>query len=88
MPLWPKHRELKWKLTLVCSDMDRPRDWHPTIVDIQLLRLGQFVIAAVPGEFTTMAGRRLVEGLKSESLAQGLTENSEVGQQQFSSRCL
>ncbi len=27
-------------------------------MDVSLLRLGNFVIAAVPGEFTTMAGRR------------------------------
>ena len=28
-------------------------------MDISILRMGNFVILAVPGEFTTMAGRRL-----------------------------
>ena len=32
---------------------------QPSIVDVQILRVGQLVILCVPGEFTTMAGRRL-----------------------------
>jgi len=32
---------------------------QPSIVDVQILRVGQFVILCVPGEMTTMAGRRL-----------------------------
>jgi hypothetical protein len=32
---------------------------QPSIVDIQILRAGQLVILCVPGEFTTMSGRRL-----------------------------
>ena len=31
------------------------------IVETQLLRIGQIIIVAVPGELTTMAGRRLRE---------------------------
>jgi len=38
--------------------MDEPWAWHPNIVDVQLFRLGDFFIAPVPGEMTTMAGRR------------------------------
>uniref|UniRef100_H2YR11 Neutral ceramidase n=1 Tax=Ciona savignyi TaxID=51511 RepID=H2YR11_CIOSA len=48
--------------------MDKPYDWHPTIVDIQVLRIGQLLIAAVPGEYTTMAGRRLKERLYNEAV--------------------
>lgn len=36
-----------------------PYAWQPDIVDIQMMRVGQFVVLVVPGEFTTMAGRRL-----------------------------
>jgi len=36
-----------------------PHAWQPDIVDIQLVVLGDLVIIAVPGEFSTMAGRRL-----------------------------
>ncbi|CAL8468077.1 g7616 [Coccomyxa elongata] len=40
-----------------------PYEWQPAIVDIQILRVGQLVILCVPGEFTTMAGRRLREAI-------------------------
>jgi hypothetical protein len=34
--------------------------WQPEIVDLQLLQLGSnFVIIALPGEFTTMSARRV-----------------------------
>jgi neutral ceramidase len=33
--------------------------WTPNILPIQLVRIGDLVIIAVPGEFTTMSGRRL-----------------------------
>ena len=34
-----------------------PYRWHPDIIDTQMLQVGNIIIAAVPGEFTTMAGR-------------------------------
>ncbi|XP_069836426.1 putative neutral ceramidase C [Dendropsophus ebraccatus] len=40
--------------------------WHPTIVDIQMITVGSLAILAVPGEFTTMSGRRLREAVKKE----------------------
>uniref|UniRef100_H2ZAL1 Neutral ceramidase n=1 Tax=Ciona savignyi TaxID=51511 RepID=H2ZAL1_CIOSA len=52
--------------------MDRPYAWHPTIVDVQMLRLGQLIIIAVPGEFTTMAGRRIKESVQNEAKAHGI----------------
>ena len=36
----------------------RPYSWSPNIVDIQLLRAGPLIIIVVPGEATTMSGRR------------------------------
>jgi neutral ceramidase len=44
-------------------------------VETQILRIGQFVIAAVPGEFTTMAGRRLRDALNSEATNNGGPSN-------------
>ena len=58
--------------------MDKPYQWHPEIVDLQLLRIGQLVIAAVPGEFSTMAGRRLREMIENESEGLGMAENPKV----------
>lgn len=37
---------------------------QPAIVEIQILRVGQLVILCVPGELTTMAGRRLREAVQ------------------------
>eukprot|EP01052_Picozoa_sp_SAG31_P000190 SAG31_NODE_6_length_43291_cov_191.503496_4_plen_652_part_00 len=54
--------------------MDRPWKWHPDIVDVQLFRIGNFVIAGVPGEFTTMSGRRLREALEISLRKQGVEE--------------
>uniref|UniRef100_H2YVZ6 Neutral ceramidase n=1 Tax=Ciona savignyi TaxID=51511 RepID=H2YVZ6_CIOSA len=44
--------------------MNYPYPWQPEVVDTQLFRIGQFLISAVPGEFTTMAGRRLAGAVK------------------------
>lgn len=54
----------------------QPWQWHPDIVDTQVLRIGDLFIAAAPGEFTTMAGRRLrdaVQGVIDDSGFQGDT---------------
>ncbi|KAM4031729.1 putative neutral ceramidase C [Anomaloglossus baeobatrachus] len=40
--------------------------WHPTIIDVQMITIGSLAILAVPGEFTTMSGRRLREAVKQE----------------------
>ncbi|NXQ88319.1 ASAH2 ceramidase, partial [Nyctibius grandis] len=48
------------------GEMTRPRPWHPDIVDVQIAAIGSLVIVAVPGELTTMAGRRLREAVKRE----------------------
>ena len=44
--------------------MKRPYAWHPSVIDTQLLRIGDFVVAALPGEFTVMSGRRMRNMLK------------------------
>lgn len=43
-----------------------PYEWQPSVVEIQILRVGQFVILCVPGELTTMAGRRLREAVQAQ----------------------
>ncbi|KNC51340.1 uncharacterized protein AMSG_07355 [Thecamonas trahens ATCC 50062] len=37
----------------------KPHPWTPTVLPLQISQVGQLVIIAVPGEFTTMSGRRL-----------------------------
>ncbi|KAL9302038.1 Neutral ceramidase 2 [Arabidopsis thaliana] len=52
-------------ILLDTGEMKEPYDWAPSILPIQILRIGQLVILSVPGEFTTMAGRRLRDAIKS-----------------------
>lgn len=51
-----------------------PYAWHPTIVDTQILSIGQVNLLAVPGEFTTMAGRRLRESVEKAVQEEGQQE--------------
>ena len=39
---------------------------QPAIVEVQILRVGQLVVLCVPGELTTMAGRRLREAVHQQ----------------------
>ena len=40
--------------------MKRPYDWAAGIVDTQIIKIGGVVVASLPGEFTTMSGRKVV----------------------------
>ncbi|KAG8435546.1 hypothetical protein GDO86_013471 [Hymenochirus boettgeri] len=51
-------------ILLNTGEMAKPLPWHPTIVDIQMFTIGSLALLAVPGELTTMAGRRLREDVK------------------------
>ncbi|XP_066591652.1 neutral ceramidase [Prorops nasuta] len=52
-------------ILLATGRMVLPYQWQPKIVSTQLAVIGNIVIAGVPGEFTTMSGRRLREAIKS-----------------------
>ncbi|KAF8608164.1 Neutral/alkaline nonlysosomal ceramidase [Ceratobasidium sp. AG-I] len=52
-----------------------PYAWQPDIVDIQIMRVGQFVVLVVPGEFTTMAGRRIRESVRAKLISSGVIGN-------------
>lgn len=62
-------------ILLMTGGMTFPHRWQPMIVSTQLFRLGHLVIAGVPGEFTTMSGRRLRRTLQDEM---GLLVESDV----------
>jgi len=51
-------------ILLDTANMTYPYLWAPSIVPVQILRVGQLFILAVPGEFTTMSGRRLRNSVK------------------------
>ncbi|EKM53544.1 uncharacterized protein PHACADRAFT_163865 [Phanerochaete carnosa HHB-10118-sp] len=52
-----------------------PYPWSPHTVDIQLLRAGNLVIAVIPGELTTMSGRRLREAVRDRLISSGILGN-------------
>ncbi|KAL4262414.1 Neutral ceramidase [Pleurotus pulmonarius] len=49
-----------------------PYAWSPSTVSIQMLRVGNFVILVMPGELTTMAGRRMREALRAKLISSGV----------------
>ncbi|KAJ1141773.1 hypothetical protein NDU88_008101 [Pleurodeles waltl] len=53
------------------GEMMKPFPWHPTIIDIQIITIGSLAILAAPGEFTTMAGRRLRQAVQQEFESEG-----------------
>lgn len=63
-------------ILLNVGDATQPYSWTPSIVPIQILRIGNFFILGVPGEFTTMASRRLKSAvydiLKLHDVTKGL----------------
>uniref|UniRef100_A0A8B9K333 Neutral ceramidase n=1 Tax=Astyanax mexicanus TaxID=7994 RepID=A0A8B9K333_ASTMX len=60
------------------GEMNWPFPWHPDIVDVQIITIGSVAIVAVPGEATTMSGRRIREGVKQELEKNAAFTNSEV----------
>ncbi|KAH8381289.1 hypothetical protein KR093_002102 [Drosophila rubida] len=48
-----------------------PYEWQPKIVSNQILKIGDVILAAVPCEFTTMAGRRLRNQIRAAASAAG-----------------
>lgn len=52
-------------ILLDTGEMNMPYEWAPSILPLQILRIGQLVILSVPGEFTTMAGRRLRDAVRT-----------------------
>ncbi|XP_056153365.1 neutral ceramidase [Lampris incognitus] len=60
------------------GEMSWPLPWHPEIVDVQLITIGPIAVVAVPGEMTTMSGRRIREAVKQELESEGSLRVAEV----------
>lgn len=65
-------------ILLNTADMTYPYPWQPSIAPIQILRIGQLFILAVPGEFTTMSGRRLRNSVKKTLQENGVSGDIDV----------
>lgn len=49
------------------GDMKFPYAWQPSILPTQVLKVGNILVAALPAEFTTMAGRRIRDAINNEA---------------------
>ncbi|XP_028619917.1 neutral ceramidase isoform X2 [Grammomys surdaster] len=65
-------------ILLHTGELTKPHPWHPDIVDVQIVTLGSLAIAAIPGEFTTMSGRRFREAVKKEFALYGMKDMTVV----------
>ncbi|KAF3494398.1 hypothetical protein DY000_02052035 [Brassica cretica] len=63
-------------ILLDTGEMTKPYAWAPSILSLQILRIGKLFILSVPGEFTTMAGRRLRDAVKTQLKSSGDKELS------------
>lgn len=57
----------------------RPYPWTPEVLPLQIVRIGQLAIAALPFEITTMAARRLRATVASELAPIGVTHTVVAG---------
>jgi neutral ceramidase len=68
--MWEEHYP---KPILFATGRGKPYPWTPEVLPIQIIKIGQLVMAGVPAEFTSMSGRRLKRIIK-----QTIDENSSV----------
>lgn len=52
---------------------DKNPPWTPQVLPLQIIRIGQLALAAVPGEFTTMSGRRVRKMVEDALASSGVT---------------
>jgi len=65
-------------ILLDVGEMDVPYAWSPNIVDVQMLRVGQFIVIVSPSEVTTMSGRRWKSAVSAAAVSQGITSQSPI----------
>lgn len=63
-------------ILLDVGEVTFPYLWTPNIVDMQILRVGQFIIIVSPGEATTMAGRRWKSAIHDAAASSALSGSS------------
>ncbi|OXA40725.1 Neutral ceramidase [Folsomia candida] len=52
-------------IMIAAGEMDEPWAWAPRIFAVQYFQIGTISLLGLPGEFTTMAGRRVQRALKN-----------------------
>jgi neutral ceramidase len=54
-------------ILVATGEMKFPYQWQPTVLPVQILRIGSVLNVGLPAEFTTMAGRRVREAVLLEA---------------------
>jgi neutral ceramidase len=65
-------------ILLNTGDVYFPVEWTPKILPLQIFRVGQLFIIGVPGEFTTMSGRRLRDTVRKALISNGAGNDTVV----------
>jgi len=63
-------------ILLYTGGADYPGPWTPAILPLQIFQIGQLFLVGVPGEFTTMSGRRLRNTVKEVLIENGAADNN------------
>lgn len=71
LPVIPSHPLNVFQMTAKARAIET-LPWVPSIIPFQLLRIGNLLIACVPGEITTIAGQRLHQLIEKESHGCGI----------------
>lgn len=71
MPTFPSHPLNVFQATAKKNALET-LPWIPSVIPFQLIRIGNLVIAAVPGEITTMAGDRIRRLIEKQTIGCGV----------------
>ncbi|GMF57870.1 unnamed protein product [Phytophthora fragariaefolia] len=73
-PAWVQSCQNANKVPLLAVGLTEPVPWVPSILPVQVVKIGQFAIAVTNFEVTTMAGRRIRDTVKTALSSAGVTE--------------
>ncbi|KAG7377738.1 hypothetical protein PHYPSEUDO_011065 [Phytophthora pseudosyringae] len=73
-PQWVQDCQHVNKVPLLAVGLMEPKPWVPTVLPVQIVKLGQFGIAVTNFETTTMSGRRIRNSIKKALEGVGVTE--------------
>lgn len=65
-------------ILIMSGRIQLPYEWQPVVVSTQMFQIGNVIFTAVPGEFTTMSGRRLRDAVKEVVVENGGSEDTRV----------
>eukprot|EP01087_Luapelamoeba_hula_P002224 TRINITY_DN1191_c0_g1_i1.p1 TRINITY_DN1191_c0_g1~~TRINITY_DN1191_c0_g1_i1.p1 ORF type:complete len:709 (+),score=67.90 TRINITY_DN1191_c0_g1_i1:16-2142(+) len=65
-------------ILLNTGGINLPSPWEPSILPLQIFRIGQLFIIGVPGEFSTMSGRRLRDTVSGVLQKHGIVNSTVV----------